>query len=372
MIQYSVMSTENLSVLSDIAPPFRPYVQNIYQDLELGLCKTKVDLERMGCSDENETQFRIVLPYCSKKLKWDVIFDASVPWFAPDFKFDDESFLNNADDECILQHIPSLLKWDANDPKSLSHVISEMINLYKLHQIKKLGEDESSRAYFEYSALLGNALTTKQDIEVWVTGHLVEFLIKLKVDTSRLPELYNEGIAQNPGIDTALLLVRYPNSTNAELILSPFLTKVLGNITLPMMHQSGVLMDYVPMVTELLNNKIQDILTNDRLKRELLAQLIVKYEGAVLEHDANSAAFLFEMNDFHWILQIDIGIRFPENLPVLTLRSVYHNNKGKPKFKVLTACPYSNFEMYIEQQVQIFKNECKGFSSSNQLVNLES
>lgn len=35
--------------------------------------------------------------------------------------------------------------------------------------------------------------------------------------------------------------------------------------------------------------------------------MIIKYEGAILEHDSNSAAFLFEINDFHWILQIDIG-----------------------------------------------------------------
>lgn len=54
--------------------------------------------------------------------------------------------------------------------------------------------------------------------------------------------------------------------------------------------------------------QIQDLLNNDKLKRGLLAQLIVKYEGAVLEHDANSAALLFEMNNFYWILQIDIGI----------------------------------------------------------------
>lgn len=53
--------------------------------------------------------------------------------------------------------------------------------------------------------------------------------------------------------------------------------------------------------------QIQDVLNNEKLKRELLAQLIVKFEGAVLEHDSNNAAFLFEMNDFHWILQIDIG-----------------------------------------------------------------
>lgn len=53
--------------------------------------------------------------------------------------------------------------------------------------------------------------------------------------------------------------------------------------------------------------QIEDLLNNDKVKRDLLSQLIVKYEGAVLEHDANNAAFLFEINDFYCILQIDIG-----------------------------------------------------------------
>jgi hypothetical protein len=55
-----------------------------------------------------------------------------------------------------------------------------------------LNEDESSRAYFEYSALLGDAVTSEKDIEVFVGGHVVEFLIRLNIDVSRLPELYNE------------------------------------------------------------------------------------------------------------------------------------------------------------------------------------
>ncbi|CAH2992111.1 unnamed protein product [Chilo suppressalis] len=369
------MSNEScLGLLLDITPAFRPFIQCVYQDLKLGLCKTKVDIERISVVCEGaENQFRLVLPYCSKKLKWEVIFDPMTPWFAPDFRFDDDSFLNNCDVEIIEQRLPSLSKWNESNPKALSDVISELIHLYKIHQINKLNEDESSRASFEYSALLGDAVTSENDIEVWVGGHVVEFLIKLNVDTSHLPELYNEGVEQNPGIDTALLLVRYPNSTNAELILSPLLNKSLGNIVLPVMHQSSVLMDYVPMVTELLNNKIKELLNNEKLKRELLAQLIVKYEGAILEHDANNAAFLFEMNDFHWILQIDIGVKFPDKPPILTLRSVYHCNKGKPKFKVLPSCPYKNFEGYIEQQVQIFKNECKGVlhNNSNQVMNIE-
>ncbi|XP_041976585.1 BRISC and BRCA1-A complex member 2-like [Aricia agestis] len=357
-----------MTEVDDISIAFRPYVETIYTDLRLGLCKSKIEIEKIGSNSKgNHNQFRLLLPYCSRKLKWEVIFDSSVPWFAPDFRFDDDSFFSNVDEDFIEKSLPSLAQWNPSNLRSLNNVLTELICFYKTYQVKKLNEDPNSRASFEYNALLGNALTTEEDVEVFVGNHTVEFLIKLKVDTSRLPEIYNDGINENPGIDTALLLVRYPNSTNAELILSPFLTKVLGNITLPPMHQNGVLMDYVPLVTEILNKKVQDLLNNDKLKRELLAQIIVKYEGAILEHDASSVALLFEMNDFHWILQIDIGLQFPDKPPVLTLRSVYHCTSNypyrKPRTKVLPSCPYNNFEGYIAQQVEIFKTECKGTST---------
>lgn len=100
------------------------------------MCKTKVDVERIsGFTEGTESQFRLVLPYCSKKLKWEVIFDTSTPWFAPDFRFDDESFLNNLDEDFLEEKIPSLLKWNENDPTALSGVISEMLSLYKIHQV---------------------------------------------------------------------------------------------------------------------------------------------------------------------------------------------------------------------------------------------
>lgn len=101
-----------------------------------GLCKGKVDIERIpGSSDGIESQFRIVLPYCSKKLKWEVIFDSSAPWFAPDFRFDDDSFLNSIDEDFLELKLPSLSKWNENDPKALSEVVSELVNLYKSHQV---------------------------------------------------------------------------------------------------------------------------------------------------------------------------------------------------------------------------------------------
>lgn len=97
-----------------------------------------MDLERIGSAANGaESQFRLVLPYCSKKLKWDIIFDSSTPWFAPDFRFDDVSFLSNADEELLVQGAPSLAKWNPSNPQSLSEVISELVKLYKIHQVNK-------------------------------------------------------------------------------------------------------------------------------------------------------------------------------------------------------------------------------------------
>lgn len=95
-----------------------------------------MDIERIsGGSDGVDSQFRLVLPYCSKKLKWEVIFDTTSPWFAPDFRFDDDSFLNNVDEDFIESRLPSLSKWNDSDPRALSDVVSELISLYKIHQV---------------------------------------------------------------------------------------------------------------------------------------------------------------------------------------------------------------------------------------------
>lgn len=101
-----------------------------------GLCKAKFDVEFVsGASDEDCNHFRLVLPYCSKKLKWEILFDNSAPWFAPDFRFDDESFLGRFDVNIIEEQLPSLANWNGKDPKALSQVISELINVYKKHQV---------------------------------------------------------------------------------------------------------------------------------------------------------------------------------------------------------------------------------------------
>lgn len=43
----------------------------------------------------------------------------------------------NVDEQFLEEKVPSLSKWNENDPKALSDVITELINLYKLHQVRK-------------------------------------------------------------------------------------------------------------------------------------------------------------------------------------------------------------------------------------------
>lgn len=95
-----------------------------------------MDIEKIPVtSSDPESQFRLILPYCSKRLKWEVLFDVSCPWFAPDFRFDDDSFLADVDENEIEAKVPSLANWKETDPRMLSNVLTELVGLYKTHQV---------------------------------------------------------------------------------------------------------------------------------------------------------------------------------------------------------------------------------------------
>lgn len=44
----------------------------------------------------------------------------------------------NVDETFLEEKVPSLSKWNENDPKALSDVISELISLYKHHQVREI------------------------------------------------------------------------------------------------------------------------------------------------------------------------------------------------------------------------------------------
>lgn len=68
-----------------------------------------------------------------------------------------------------------------------------ILSLHFFFQKTLLGEDENSRAYFEYTTLIGDSNTQEHDVEIFVgRGDSVNFMIKLNIDYSQLPALFSD------------------------------------------------------------------------------------------------------------------------------------------------------------------------------------
>ncbi|XP_066993309.1 BRISC and BRCA1-A complex member 2 isoform X2 [Anabrus simplex] len=69
----------------------------------------------------------------------------------------------------LEENVPSLAKWDAEDPKSLLHVISELLALYRKHQMgclsKSQGQIKKQMELLKAELTEGQICMTTQDIE---------------------------------------------------------------------------------------------------------------------------------------------------------------------------------------------------------------
>lgn len=79
--------------------------------------------------------FLLRIPYASKQLEWEIIFNEEDYTFAPDFYFRDEHFLSDPDYDVIMNNVPSLVQWNLKNPKSLITVLRELVTFYKKIQV---------------------------------------------------------------------------------------------------------------------------------------------------------------------------------------------------------------------------------------------
>ena len=216
-----------------------------------------------------------------------------------------------------------------------------------------------SRLHFEYSSLVCQTSVCEEDVEVLIgsrntnvksrlMGAAVNFLIRLKIDFSDLPPVQAE---EDTGDTVALLLVTfYPpegSRITPQLYLSPRVEKALGGSSsfhLPPFPAGNCLMDYVPVVVELLRERVKAMAVTFEKKKEFLASFIHKLGKALLEYDSSSfsqASFLLECRDFYFVLHITLPMHFPKERPNYVLQSVYHSSFGKPYKSALEEYPYS-------------------------------
>lgn len=80
-------------------------------------------------------QFLLKVPYAGRLLEWEIIFNEEDYRFAPDFDFRDEYFFADPSLEILVNNIPTLAKWDLQDPKALITVLREFIVFYRRIQV---------------------------------------------------------------------------------------------------------------------------------------------------------------------------------------------------------------------------------------------
>lgn len=82
--------------------------------------------------------FCISVPYAGKNLEWEIIFNPYDFSIVPDFNFNDNTFLSEANIDYITENIPSWYSWNLREPTALLSILNEFLDLYKKKQVSKM------------------------------------------------------------------------------------------------------------------------------------------------------------------------------------------------------------------------------------------
>ncbi|XP_074644163.1 BRISC and BRCA1-A complex member 2-like [Tubulanus polymorphus] len=296
-----------------------------------------------SCGD----RFKIAVPYAKQLIAWEILFNCCCPNKPPDIIFgpDDRNF------HLDLHECQSLLSYDSSDRFALRKFVVDVLKQYKEYHLSLARQSAHIRT--EYTTLLDSGFK-QEDIEIHVQQKKERFgnvniLVKLEIDLENIPPYL---IRENPGENTAVLLITYqtPDSykPSSQLFLSPRLQNILGSansMKIPIIQSRTHLIEYISQLITLLKNKVNQVISYHEKRVEYVSAFLAHYERSVIEYDAEkytSISFLFEWNDFFFIIHIEIALNFPLVKPTLTFQSVYHeSNQQKPFSVTIEHYPYS-------------------------------
>ncbi|KAF2905934.1 hypothetical protein ILUMI_00238 [Ignelater luminosus] len=374
-------------VLLNFPPRLRKNIKEIWKDGKIGISSKsmKVHVNPTKASDDYSViykdNFILEIPYAGRALYWEVMFKDEDYGYPPDFDFPNDSFLFDPDIDTISAHMPSLANWNINNSKSLISVIRELMVLYKKYQISRLQTDNKySALYTEYQYLISET-NDAENIEVYIdNGGTVHFFICINISFSDLPPYVQPMLigkadnVLNPNEDTATLRVALkPDSSKvqSDLQLSPRLEQVIGSAStlhIPTFNKdSNNLLDYISQITTLLEERVEQISNNYKLKNEYISFIISVCGCNIIEYDStlfSKVVLLCEVNNFYTLVLIQIGNKFPQEKPKVTLRSIYHLQHDKPFVHNLDNYPYSprwTPEEMVKRLITNLKEEIPNF-----------
>ncbi|KAK0175223.1 hypothetical protein PV327_008989 [Microctonus hyperodae] len=338
--------------LRNVYPPFIPMLNQVLETKKFGVASGAIELIEVTSSQCNEKgdRFEITIPYAQQLLNWSVIFDSTNPEMGPDFDFHDKTFLLDPQIELVEQFLPSLMEWDPSNQNCLLNVLLELLMFYKHHQINLLNE----RLQMEYSMLIEQTEICDEDLEILLLPDPINpteahFVIRIAGDYSKLPKKII-GDSNNIAIMLHVVFqgVNWQRVT-PQIFFSSNLIDILGNpnnLNIPPFPPTKTLMDYVPEIKRTIDNKINGVVENYEKKKEYINALLCIQGCSIIEYDADDFSMitlLMEVRDFHFLVYINLSLKFPTDSPKIILQSIYHlNTRNGNLFKeTLTNIPYS-------------------------------
>ncbi|XP_012269010.1 BRISC and BRCA1-A complex member 2-like isoform X2 [Athalia rosae] len=379
-IQDIKMLNQNQAVWNSVDDFIEPLLKCVLQTPRVGVSCGKVEASNVtsSCGKEKGDRFHLSIPYAGKRLVWSVFFNSLCPELGPDFLFNDDTFLDDPDLDTIIRHVPSLAHWDVTSDDALLMVIIELLMYYKQHQIELLGK-QGERLQFEYSTLVSATEICAEDLEVVLLPSGLRpiearFLIRMAMDFSKLPE---RSTHQD---DEAMLLVTFNgpdwNRITPELYLSKSLEEAFGGqaaLHIPPFISTKCLMDYVPEVKRVINEKIILLATCFEKRKSFIAALLLLKRGSIIEYDAvesSQATLLFEYRDFYCMVHFKLPPAFPKEAPLIVLQSIYHmTSMGTLFCQTVEDLPFSHrwtpFEMVTKALNHIVEKEVQKFQTNS-------
>ncbi|XP_044271897.1 BRISC and BRCA1-A complex member 2-like [Tribolium madens] len=336
-MRMDILSANSENLLSIFPPILRKNFKELFLHGKIALTPlalTDVRPTKSYTHDNLSYSYAVKVPYASKRLNWELIFSPEDTKFAPDFNFNDDSFHLAYDIDSVVANVPSLEQWNVHDPKSLFTVLKQFVGLYKKQQLEKLNDNIYAHVNFEYQSLVREI--NPNEVEVYLEHTGAHFLISVRVDVAALPEylqpiMSGQNDFLNPGDDTCYLKVSFVkldgSRVNTSLQLSPRVDQLVNRkfFHFPDYSNHSSLPKYVKSVTDLLQEHIEKLVVYHKLKKEFMTCLCTIHGENMLEFDTekfDKAVVLLEVDDYHCLVQIEIGKIFPEDRPTVTLISI--------------------------------------------------
>lgn len=337
---------DSFSACKRLLPAFAPLAQQCLTSTALNSCGGILEIlkTRSSAVDSDGSKecdrFKLGIPYCGTRIEWEVIFDRNHPAHPPDIIFSEQD--EELDFAPNVEQLESLVKWNSRDDKALSALLEELMVEYRKHHLKILSQHQ--RYHFELSSLA----QSEKYPEVYVLCRMTEahdtepevrFYIPLQVDFATVPSYLTKN---NPGPNSASLLIifRPPDASRVipELYLSPRVERALGGsktLRIPAWggENGSCLIDYVPAVHKMLENKVESITQSYVQRKEYVAAMLSIFGASVLEYNTEnfkSIAFLFEYQGFSFITQVKMTDQYPSAPPTVTMCSIYHRMRTTP------------------------------------------